>query len=53
MTNAVFNWGWGSSLLGIGASAPVEVFLPVIMFSVLFGLSTDYEVFLVSRIREQ
>ena len=53
VTNAVFTWEWGSSALGIGASAPVEVFLPVIMFSVLFGLSTDYEVFLVSRIREQ
>jgi hypothetical protein len=52
VTNAVFNWGWGSSALGIGTSAPVEVFLPVIMFSVLFGLSTDYEVFLVSRVHE-
>ena len=51
--NAVFGWGWGSSVLGIGGTAPVEVFLPVIMFSVLFGLSVDYEVFLVSRIHEQ
>ena len=51
--NAVFNWGWGSSALGLSGAAPVEVFLPVIMFSVLFGLSTDYEVFLVSRIREE
>jgi RND superfamily putative drug exporter len=51
--NAVFGWGWGSSVLGIGGSAPVEVFLPVIMFSVLFGLSMDYEVFLVSRIHEE
>jgi RND superfamily putative drug exporter len=51
--NAVFEWGWGSSIIGISASAPVEVFLPVIMFSVLFGLSVDYEVFLVSRIHEQ
>jgi putative drug exporter of the RND superfamily len=52
--NAVFNWGWGSSALGLGGGgAPVEVFLPVIMFSVLFGLSMDYEVFLVSRIREE
>ncbi len=53
VTNAVFSWGWGSSVLGIGGTAPVAVFLPVIMFSVLFGLSMDYEVFLVSRIREQ
>ncbi len=51
--NAVFAWGWGSSILGINGTAPVEVFLPVIMFSVLFGLSMDYEVFLVSRIHEQ
>jgi putative drug exporter of the RND superfamily len=51
--NAVFNWGWGSSLIGISGTAPVVVFLPVLMFSVLFGLSMDYEVFLVSRMREQ
>jgi RND superfamily putative drug exporter len=51
--NAVFGWGWGSSILGSSAGTPVEVFLPVIMFSVLFGLSMDYEVFLVTRIREQ
>ena len=51
--NAVFGWGWGSSILGTGGSAPVAVFLPVIMFSVLFGLSMDYEVFLVSAIHEQ
>ncbi|MGH3166072.1 MAG: MMPL family transporter [Trebonia sp.] len=51
--NAVFNWGWGSPALGLSGGAPVEVFLPVIMFSVLFGLSMDYEVFLVSRIREE
>jgi putative drug exporter of the RND superfamily len=51
--NAVFGWGWGSSILGISGTAPVEVFLPVIMFSVLFGLSMDYEVFLVSRMHEQ
>ena len=51
--NAVFGWGWGSSILGISGTAPVEVFIPVIMFSVLFGLSMDYEVFLVSRMHEQ
>ena len=51
--NAVFAWGWGSHALGIDGTAPVEVFLPVILFSVLFGLSMDYEVFLVSRIHEQ
>jgi len=51
--NAVFHWGWGSSILGISGTAPVVVFLPVLMFSVLFGLSMDYEVFLVSRMREE
>jgi RND superfamily putative drug exporter len=51
--NAVFEWGWGSSILGIARTGPVEVFIPVIMFSVLFGLSMDYEVFLVSRMREE
>jgi putative drug exporter of the RND superfamily len=51
--NAAFNWGWGSSILGISGTTPVVVFLPVIMFSVLFGLSMDYEVFLVSRMHEE
>ena len=51
--NAVFHWGWGSSILGISGTAPIVVFLPVLMFSVLFGLSMDYEVFLVSRMHEQ
>jgi RND superfamily putative drug exporter len=50
---AVFEWGWGRSLLGFNGSVPVEVFIPVIMFSVLFGLSMDYEVFLVSRMYEE
>jgi RND superfamily putative drug exporter len=51
--NAVFEWGWGHSLLGVSRTGPVEVFIPVIMFSVLFGLSMDYEVFLVSRMQEE
>ncbi len=50
---AVFEWGWGRSLLGFDGSVPVEVFVPVIMFSILFGLSMDYEVFLVSRMYEE
>ena len=50
--NAVFEWGWGKSLFGISEKAPVEVFVPVLLFSILFGLSMDYEVFLVSRIHE-
>jgi RND superfamily putative drug exporter len=51
--NAVFSWGWGSSVLGVAGTGPVEPFLPVIMFSVLFGLSMDYEVFTVSRMQEE
>jgi RND superfamily putative drug exporter len=51
--NAVFNWGWGTSILGITGNNPVEVFIPVLLFSILFGLSMDYEVFLVSRIQEE
>lgn len=50
---AVFQWGWGSELLGLGSAGPIEPFLPVIMVSVLFGLSMDYQVFLVSRMYEE
>jgi RND superfamily putative drug exporter len=51
--NAVFNWGWGASVLGVSGKGPVEAFFPVVMFSVLFGLSMDYQVYLVSRIQEE
>jgi RND superfamily putative drug exporter len=50
---AVFQNGWGASLLGIDKTGPIEAFLPVLMFPILFGLSMDYEVFLVSRIYEE
>jgi putative drug exporter of the RND superfamily len=50
---AFFQWGWGSDELGLGKSGPVEAFLPVIMLSLLFGLSMDYQVFLVSRMHEE
>ncbi len=50
---AVFQFGWGSSALGVGSAGPVEAFLPVIMLAILFGLSMDYEVFLVSRMHEE
>ena len=53
LMNAIFEWGWGHSLFGISSTAPVEVFVPVLLISILFGLSMDYEVFLVSRIREE
>ncbi|MEU2232080.1 MMPL family transporter [Streptomyces vietnamensis] len=50
---AIFQWGWGTELLGLGSAGPIEPFLPVIMVSVLFGLSMDYQVFLVSRMYEE
>ncbi|GAA0473464.1 MMPL family transporter [Streptomyces sp. NPDC046215] len=50
---AIFQWGWGSGLLGLGTGGPIEPFLPVVMVSVLFGLSMDYQVFLVSRMYEE
>ncbi|MEU7279383.1 MMPL family transporter [Streptomyces sp. NPDC045431] len=50
---AIFQWGWGSELLGLGRAGPIEPFLPVIAVSVLFGLSMDYQVFLVSRMYEE
>jgi putative drug exporter of the RND superfamily len=51
--NAVFHWGWGGSLFGLSGTGPIDAFIPVLMFSVLFGLSMDYEVYLVSRIQEE
>jgi RND superfamily putative drug exporter len=49
---AIFQWGWLSGPLGI-KPGPIEVFLPMMLFAILFGLSMDYEVFLISRIREE
>jgi RND superfamily putative drug exporter len=49
---AVFQWGWGSSLLGVGREGPIDAWIPMMLFAVIFGLSMDYEVFLLSRIRE-
>jgi RND superfamily putative drug exporter len=51
--NAVFNWGWGSTIFGLSGTGPIDAFIPVLLFSVLFGLSMDYEVYLVSRIQEE
>jgi MMPL family protein len=48
----VFQWGWGSSLLGVSEKVPVESYVPMMMFAIVFGLSMDYEVFLLSRVRE-
>ncbi len=50
---AAFQWGWGGSLLGISKTGPVDAFLPMMLFAILFGLSMDYEVFLLSRMREE
>ena len=50
---AVFQWGWGASLIGVGREAPIEAWAPVFIFAIVFGLSMDYEVFLLSRIREE
>ena len=50
---AIFQWGWFGDLVGIGRPGPIESFLPMMMFAILFGLSMDYEVFLLSRIKEE
>jgi putative drug exporter of the RND superfamily len=49
---AVFQWGWGKDLIGVGKAGPVEAWAPMMLFAIVFGLSMDYEVFLLSRIRE-
>lgn len=49
---AVFQWGWGSSLLGVSETVPIESYVPMMMFAIVFGLSMDYEVFLLSRVRQ-
>jgi RND superfamily putative drug exporter len=50
---AVFNWGWGRGVIGLDETVTIASFVPVMMFAILFGLSMDYEVFLLSRIREE
>jgi putative drug exporter of the RND superfamily len=50
---AIFQWGWGAGLIGVPETMPLIAFLPVLMFAILFGLSMDYEVFILSRIREE
>jgi putative drug exporter of the RND superfamily len=50
---AVFQWGWLGPVFGVSRPGPVEAFLPVMLFAILFGLSMDYEVFLVMRIHEE
>ena len=50
---AIFQWGWLGDQLGVGAGGPIDAFLPVLFFAILFGLSMDYQVFLVSRMHEE
>ena len=50
---AVFQWGWGAGIIGVGQKGPIESFIPMMMFAVIFGLSMDYEIFLLSRIKEE
>ncbi len=50
---AVFQWGWAGSVFQVNQVGPIEAFLPVMMFAILFGLSMDYEVFLITRIQEE
>jgi RND superfamily putative drug exporter len=52
IVTAIFQWGWGGDLLNI-EPAPIEPFVPMMMFAIVFGLSMDYEVFLLSRVREE
>ncbi|MER7467967.1 MMPL family transporter [Streptomyces sp. NPDC097981] len=50
---AVFQWGWGGALIGLEATVPIVSFIPMFLFAILFGLSMDYEVFLLSHVREE
>jgi putative drug exporter of the RND superfamily len=50
---AIFQWGWLSDVVGIGRPGPIEFWAPIVLFTILFGLSMDYEVFLLSRVREE
>ncbi|MFD8597853.1 MMPL family transporter [Kitasatospora sp. NPDC059646] len=50
---AVFQWGWGGPTLGVSGKVPIESYVPMMMFAIVFGLSMDYEVFLLSRVHER
>jgi RND superfamily putative drug exporter len=49
---AIFQWGWGASLIGVPTTLPIPAYVPTLVFCIVFGLSMDYEVFLLSRIHE-
>src|SRR6185437_6689391 len=50
---AIFQYGWGADALGLGKGGPIDAWAPVMFFAILFGLSMDYQVFLVSRMHEE
>ena len=50
---AAFQWGWGSAIFNVSSGAPIEPFIPMMLFAIVFGLSMDYEVFLLSRMKEE
>jgi len=50
---AIFQWGWLKDLIGVGKAGPVEAWAPMMLFAIVFGLSMDYEVFLLSRMKEE
>ncbi len=50
---AIFQWGWGLEMVSLDRTGPIESFIPMFMFAIPFGLSMDYEVFPLSRIRER
>ncbi len=49
---AIFEWGWGKSLIGLHSTLPIPAYVPMLVFAIVFGLSMDYEVFLLSRVHE-
>ncbi|HEU5302556.1 MAG TPA: MMPL family transporter [Acidimicrobiia bacterium] len=53
VTVAVFQWGWAKELFGLSSTIPIISFVPMMMFAILFGLSMDYQVFLLTRVREE
>ncbi|MEQ1872130.1 MAG: MMPL family transporter [Ilumatobacteraceae bacterium] len=53
VTVAMFQWGWLANFIGVENTVPIVSFVPLMMFGILFGLSMDYEVFILSRIREE
>jgi RND superfamily putative drug exporter len=53
ITVAIFQWGWGMRFIGVDKAGPIEAWAPMMLFAIVFGLSMDYEVFLLSRMKEE